>query len=128
MENKKSALSFKSLKEYDDHLKNIENDKKRRLNKLRYTIRNKNSNEILTELSYLVIQYHHQFNENDNFLDDYLFENDCIDEVVIRMILSMNHKITQSNLSSVLILKQRNIISSDLCELFYDMTKNKERE
>ena len=128
MENKKSDLRFNSLKEYDEHLKNIETDKKRRLNKLRHTIRNKNANEIMIELSYLVTQYHYQFNDNDNFLDYYLFKNDCIDEVIIRMLLSMNHKITQSNLSAILILKQKNIISNDLCELFYDMTKNKERE
>lgn len=115
----KTKLRFESLKDYDAHLKATLNDKEKRLNKLKHTIKNGDSNEIINDLSYLVKNHNYSFDSNDNYLSLYLLNNNC-DEMVLRMFLSMKHPLNKKILTDIVYRSKIGFLSSDICEIFYN--------
>ncbi|THB84439.1 hypothetical protein E1N66_10425 [Pantoea allii] len=112
-------LKYRSLKEYIDSQKDKENDLIWNEKKLSHAVKNKDSQEILSILAYLVKKHSYSFELNrDDVLFEYLFHCKEIDEVVIRQLLAMNHRVSAKTLSEILELQIKGDISNDLCELF----------
>ena len=113
------TLKYISLQEFIKKKQENENDLKNKKVKLYHTVRHCDSDEILSLLSYLVNTHHFFFSiEDSDYLYEYLINAKEVDEVIIRQLLAMNHKISNKTLSAVLDLQINNKISSDLCEVF----------
>lgn len=115
-------LKFNSLKDYleskDKAAREKDNDLKRNLRKVKNCIKNTSNEDLSSTLAYLLRKHSYSFIEDSNdYLYEYFFYSENIDEVVIRQFLSMNHRITNKTLSTVLELKIKDLITSDLCEL-----------
>ncbi|EBY6655628.1 hypothetical protein D5B42_23215 [Salmonella enterica subsp. enterica serovar Oranienburg] len=115
-------LKFNSLKDYleskEKAAKEKNNDLKRNLRKVDNCIKNSSNEDLSSTLAYLLRKHSYSFIGNSNdYLYEYFSYSEKIDEVVIRQFLSMNHRITNKTLSTVLELKIKDLITSDLCEL-----------